>query len=195
MKKNLTSHRNAVQFTHLSKFILVAIIFAITSCSVGIKKESPVIYFSNSSYHAISDIRCSWSNNNILTLPKLNPGDSRAQSFYIKNYSDFFGPIIITWINADGEKLSEEFNFRAMHLPSIADTTTYNYVQLYFFQDGLSVMTSDAPNLASEVKRMDGLLRVYSENFKTKNSVPATALIRVEPQKDHSVPVWLSTSY
>ena len=191
----MSQHKNfAIFFKHTARLLKIST-FILTLASCASQKKGPDVYFSNASSEPISDIRCDWARRNTLTLPKLNPGDRRTQSFYINSYSDFFGTIVVTWFNSRGEKLSEEFNFRERHLPSIEDETTYNYVQLYFYQDGVSVLSSDAPNLPGETKRMDNLLKRYHASFATKNQTTDQALIRVEPQKDNSVPVWLTTSY
>lgn len=175
-------------------FVIIALL--VTSCAVVSTKESPVIYFSNASQSPIKDIRCDWANNTALTLPALAPGDSRSQSFYISRNADFFGLVKVTWVNDQGDNVTREFYFRENNLPSIDDHSTYNYVQIYFDQHDLEVVSSDAPDLSGKTQRMDRLLASYKNAYQTGHtaSVP-TSLIRIEPVKDRSTPAWLSNSF
>lgn len=171
---------------------------AIFLASCGANRESPVIYFSNASLAPVRDIQCNWTRKNALTLPVLNPGDSRSQSFYMSSTDDFFGPIYISWRNDRGEKIVREFSFRANNLPSIDDDTTYNYVQFYLDQEELELVSSDAPDLAGKTRKMERLLaqikRAYADGTNHDPAAPIqTSLIRVQhinPQKDRSVPYW-----
>jgi hypothetical protein len=129
-------------------------------------------------------------------LPALNPGDTRSQAFYIKKAADFFGQINISWNAANGEKLTREFFFRANNLPSIADETTYNYVQFYLDQNEVEIMTSDAPDLAGKSRKMDRVLAAYRQAYAQGHKEVQNSLVTVEPQKkDNSVPYWLLNSY
>lgn len=178
----------------MSKIFLILISLLLVACG-GATKESPVIYFSNASSSPIAKIKCNWAEKNELTLPVLNPGDSRSQSFYIKDDADFFGTVNISWSNSKGEKVVKEFNFREKHLPSMDDSTTYNYVQLYFDQEDIDVISSDSADLTGKTRRMDRLLTQYRDAYAQGHSTPQTSLISVQPKKDSSVPVWLTTSY
>ncbi|MES2962201.1 MAG: hypothetical protein V4694_07465 [Pseudomonadota bacterium] len=176
-------------------FVLVSLFLA----SCGAHKESPVIYFSNASLAPINDIKCNWVGKNVLGLPLLNPGESRSQSFYMDSNSDFFGNITISWRNNNGERISREINFQPNNLPSISDSTTYNFVQLYLDQDELEITTSDAPDLSGKTRKMDRLLAQYKEAYKQSGhgAAPQSSLISVQhpPQRDNSVPGWLTNSY
>jgi hypothetical protein len=176
-------------------FILVSLF--LVSCSAD--KESPVIYFSNASLTPINDIKCNWVGKNVLELPLLNPGESRSQSFYMDSNSDFFGNIAISWRNNNGERISREINFQPNNLPSISDSTTYNFIQLYLDQDELEITTSDAPDLSGKTRKMDRLLAQYKESYKQNGhgAVPQSSLISLQhpPQIDNSVPGWLTNSY
>jgi hypothetical protein len=176
-------------------FILVSLF--LVSC--GTHKESPAIYFSNASLAPINDIQCNWAGKNILSLPLLNPGESRSQSFYMDSNSDFFGNINISWRNNNGERISREINFSPNNLSSIFDSTTYNFVQLYLDQDELEITTSDAPDLSGKTRKMDRLLAQYKESYKQSGhgAAPQSSLISVQnpPKKDNSVPGWLTNSY
>lgn len=178
----------------MPRIFLILVSLLLVSCG-GATKESPVIYFSNASQSPISKIKCNWAGNNELSLPTLNPGDSRSQSFYIKKDADFFGTINISWSNDKGEKVVKEFNFREKHLPSMGDTTTYNYVQLYFDQEDIDVVSSDSADLSGKTRRMDRLLTQYRDAYAQGHTTPQTSLISVQPKKDSSLPIWLSTSY
>ncbi len=180
----------------MSKIFLILLAVFLSSCAPT--KESPVIYFSNASLAPVRDIQCYWAKKNSLTLPVLAPGDSRSQSFYMHNLSDFFGPVYISWRNDKGEKLVREFVFKANNLPSIGDATTYNYVQFYLDQEELELVSSDAPDLAGKTRKMERLLaqikRAYADGSGHETISPIqTSLIRVQhidPQKDKSVPYW-----
>jgi hypothetical protein len=184
----------------LKKTLILLAIFALFSCgSIG-KVESPVIYFSNASLGDIKDIQCSWAGENLLTLPLLSPGETRSQSFYISGAAEFFGPINISWRNEKNEKLIREFNFRENNLPSVNDSTTYNYVQFYLDQEELELLSSDAPDLAGKTRKMDKLLAqlraAYAQGH--TNTPIETSLIRVQhidPQKTRGVPYWINSSF
>ena len=158
-----------------------------------------MIYFSNASLAPINDIKCSWVEKNILSLPLLNPGESQSQSFYMNDNSDFFGNITISWRNNNGERISREINFQPNNLPSISDSTTYNFIQLYLDQDELEITTSDSPDLSGKTRKMDRLLTKYKETYKQSghDAAPQNSLISVQnpPQIDNSVPGWLTNSY
>ena len=181
----------------MKKIFFVLVSLFLVSC--GSHKESPVIYFSNLSASPISDIKCDWAKKNILGLPRLNPGESRSQSFYMNSNSDFFGNIAISWRNNNGEKISREINFQPNNLPSISDSTTYNFIQIYLDQDELEIATSDAPDLGGKTRKMDRLLMKYQEAYKQsgKGATSQSSLISVQnpPQRDNSVPSWLTNSY
>lgn len=128
----------------LKKIPFLLLSFLLISCS-STSRESPVIYFSNASLKPIKNIQCEWGEKHTLSLPSLNPGESRSQSFYINNEAAFFGLVKVSWTNDEGNNISREFFFRRANLPSIDDHTTYNYVQLYFDQHFVEITTSDAP--------------------------------------------------
>lgn len=178
----------------MSKIFLLLASLLLVSCG-GSSKESPVIYFSNASPAQITKIKCNWAGNNELTLPILTPGDSRSQSFYTKKDADFFGTVNISWNNSKGEKVVKEFNFREKHLPSMGDSTTYNYIQLYFDQEDIDVVSSDSADLTGKTRRMDQRLTQYRDAYAQGHSTPQTSLITVQPKKDSSLPVWLATSF
>jgi hypothetical protein len=176
--------------------LLIIISLFLVSCAVApAAKESPMVYFSNASVAPISDIQCHWVNATNLSLPTLNPGDSRTQSFYVKDYAEFFGLIKFSWVNAQGESVQKEFFLREKHLPSIVDPTTYNYVQFYFDQYDVEVTTSDAPDLSGKTRKMDAMLKQYHNAYLRKDPTPQNSLITVRPQRDDSVPITISTEY
>lgn len=179
------------------KFAIFIILF-LTSCGSN-KIESPVIYFSNSSYEPISNIKCHWADNKILNLQFLDPGESRSNSFYIDDIEDFFGRIKISWYNDQGKYLVREFNFRHNHLPSIKDKKTYNYVQIYLEQDELEIVSSDAPNLSGKINKMDKLLIKYKAKHLKETTEPNKSLISIETelknQRHNPMPAWLLNSY
>lgn len=178
------------------KKFLILLSFFVASCSTIASQESPVIYFSNASLDPIKNIHCEWADGNVLSLPLLNPGDSRSQSFYLKKSSAFFGLVKVSWISNAGENVSREFYFRENNLPSIDDHSTYNYVQIYFDQSDIEVVSSDAPDLSGKTRRMDALLLSYKNNYLHGHPVVVpTSLIRVEPIKDRSLPGWLNSAF
>lgn len=152
----------------------------LSSCSS--KTESPVIYFSNLSKSVVSDIKCVWARNETLTLPYLHPGDSRGQSFYINSNDDFFGPVYISWRNKEGRKIIREFDFKKNNLPSIEIDRSYDYVQFYLDQEGMDIVSSDAPDLSYKTVRMDKKLRDIKRLYGRRNG--GSSLIRVK----HNIP-------
>lgn len=182
--------------SNMPKIFLILLSIFLASCAPTL--ESPVIYFSNASLQPVRDIQCYWNKKNYLSLPELNPGDSRSESFYMHGPAEFFGPVLISWRNDKGEKIIREFFFRENNLPSIVDHTTYNYVQFYLDQEEMELVSSDAPDLAGKTRKMERLMaqlrQAYIDNTGSLPLTPTqSALIRVQhidPQKDKSVPYW-----
>jgi hypothetical protein len=154
-----------------------------------------MIYLSNASPGPITNIRCTWADGNILTLPGLDPGDSRSQSFYILGTQSFFGTIHVSWRDSKGDAVTKSFNLRPEHLPSITDRTMYSYVQLYIDQEDLEVVTSDIVDLSGKTRRMEKLLSKYHNDYALTHNMGQNALISVQPKKDGSLPGWLNTNY
>jgi hypothetical protein len=182
----------------MSKIIFSLIAAAFLSSCSGPKIESPVVYFSNASSEKIKNIECSWAGQNLLTLPALDAGDSRSQSFYISKKEEFFGLVVVSWRNSGGEKLVREFYFQDNNLPSIEDHTTYNYVQFYLDQEELEIVSSDAPDLAGKTRKMEKLLARLKAGHKEDLTATETSLIRVQhidPQKTKGVPYWMNSSF
>jgi hypothetical protein len=180
-----------------SAFLFLGFLLA-TSCQNAIlKRESPVIYFSNSSDFPIRDIECSWAQKNNLSLPVLNPGESRSESFYIGGGYDFFGLVNLSWRNSRGEIIQHEFFLNRNNLPSFNDSTTYNYVQLYLDQGEVEITTSDAPDLAGKTRKMDRILAHHRNNYAQGHKQTETSLIRVQtqPQRDTALPSWIGASF
>jgi hypothetical protein len=178
------------------KFLLILVVFGSCSCSVvSGSKPSPVVYFSNASDKPLTNIHAIWAEGNILNLTRLDPGDTRSQSFEISSDDDFFGLVRISWTNGEGDGVSREFFFRKNNLPSIGDSSTYNYVQIYLEQNNFEVISSDAADLESTTHRRDAMLKSYKEATATYQPNIPSSLIRVEPIKDTSVPHWLTRSY
>ncbi len=177
------------------KILFILIGFSFFSC--GDLRESPVIYFSNASSEPISSIEATWARKNVLTLSELNPGDSRSQSFYISSNSDFFGFIMVSWVNASGNKITKKFLFKENNLPDISDFTNYNYVQLYLGQEDLDVITSSSPDVSGKTRRMEALLSRYREEFLRyhPSSKGSNSLISAHPKKDTTIPYWLNNSF
>ncbi len=172
--------------------------FILISCSSVSKKESPTIYFSNTSSDMIKNIEVRWALKNILSLPALSPGDSRTQSFYIKSDDDFFGEVVVSWYNARSEKLSKNLVFRKEHLPSVSDKFAFSYAQLYFSQENVEIIISDIVDNNGKAKMMDRMMIKYKLEAEARgiytacvpsrlnlfdcpgNGVAKTALIRVQ---------------
>lgn len=183
-----------VRKTKLLITIFLAEIF-ITSCA-SIVHESPTIYFSNLSSNPITNIRCDWSGQKVLTLQTLNPGISRSQAFFIKNDDDFFGTISISWTNVDKERIVRDFNLRRKNLPSLGEKGSFNYIQIYFDQYSYEVVSSDAPDLNSKMTRMDNQLREFAENYKMNTGNPNSgSLIRIEKKNIDKVSEWMINKY
>ena len=181
----------------IEKIAFVLLSFLVISCSQP--KEGPTIYFSNASAKKITGIQSNWAGKNLLSLPNLSPGDTRSQTFKIETMFDFFGDIRVSWYNADGKRISREFKFSQNNLPSIADPTTYSYVQFYLEQEEFEIMSSDAPDLPGKIRKMDRLLKKYSSRD-TQPKQPkdlTTSLITIEPQsyQRRSVPTWLGSAH
>ncbi len=175
----------------LSSILFLAILI---SCSSP-RRESPMIYMSNASLKPIKNIRCEWAKKHVMTLPTLNPGETRSQSFYIGNDPEFFGLVKVSWTSDNGESISREFFFRKTNLPSIEDHTTYNYVQLYFDQQYIEITTSDAPDLSGKTSKMDSLLLLYRDLYAKGHKEENMQLINAAPRRDNSAPSSVLTYY
>ncbi len=146
----------------MKKFVLVLILLSVVSCAANL--ESPVLYLSNASSDRVRNIECNW-NGNLLTLAALNPGDTRSQSFFVRSDVEFFGPVVLSWYNGKGDRVSKSFNFKKENLPSINDKTLYNYVQLYLDQEDAEIVSSDIPDLTGKVRRMEQVMNRYHDEF------------------------------
>lgn len=144
------------------KSLIILLNFFVISCS-GALRESPVIYLSNASSGNVTNVEVNWAGKKTLFLPALNPGESSGQSFYMNRDSDFFGSITVSWYNMRGEKMVQTFDMRRENLPSISRARDHNYVQIYFGQEDFEVVSSDSPNLRGKVRRMEILMKQYSE--------------------------------
>lgn len=144
----------------IRKLALFALLILASCSSV---KEAPTIYFSNATSSPIIHVQCRW-NKKLLTLARLNPGDSRSQTFQIKKQSEFFGPISVSYENQKGEVVSKKFSFKKENMPSISEDT-YNYVQFYFTHDDIEVVASDAPDITGKARTMDKILKRQSDAF------------------------------
>lgn len=180
-----------------NKFLIIFLNLFFAACSTSlIERESPAVYFSNVSPKPITNIKCSWVGQNVLALPSLAPGVSRSQSFNIGGEQNFFGSVNISWNNFEGEAMEKNFVLRKEHLPNFSDSTTYNYVQIYFDQHDAEIITSDIVDLSGKTRKMDRLMKVYSTNYSEHNPKNLdNALITVRPEKDSSVPNSVLYSY
>lgn len=123
-----------------------------------------------------------------MTLPTLNPGETRSQSFYMGDVSEFFGLVKVSWVSDGGEDITREFFFRKSNLPSVDDHTTYNYVQLYFDQNYVEITTSDAPDLSGKTSKMEDLLVFYRDLYAKGHKEENTQLINVQPRRNNMTP-------
>lgn len=163
----------------MKKFIIIFTLLLLASCSAIQTKESPVIYFSNASTKPISNIRCVWAENEVMTLSALYPGNTRSQSFYIKKNEDFFGYVTISWQNASGQEIVREFDFKDNNLPSINNERSYDFVQFYLDQEELEIISSDAPDLTWKTQKMDRLLTQYNQAYSNPSTSVNSALINI----------------
>jgi hypothetical protein len=185
----------------MKKLILIFSAILLASCAI-IQKESPAIYISNASSQPINDIRIIWARDNILTLHKLNPGETQSQSFHITSNSDFFGLVKISWTNHNDEGISREIFFKKNHMPNIEDGEMYSYVQIYLEQNDFEILSSDAVDLTSKTRRRDAMLLSYKNSFEANPQNPKpinkpSALIRVETinESKHELPSWMMRAY
>ena len=172
-------------------FLLLSLL--LISC--GTIHESPVIYLSNASLKPIKNINCEWSKRHVLSLSALNPGESRSQSFYIKDDAAFFGLVKVSWTNDEGSEISREFFFRKTDLPSIDDPKAYNYAQLYFDQHSVEISTSDAPDLSEKTVKMDQLLLLYRDQYAKEHKAENLQIINVQYRRDNSAPALIFGAY
>lgn len=168
--------------TQITIFVLG--LFFLTSCTTTLR-ESPVIYISNASAKPLKNVKCEWASKHVLNLSVLNPGETRSQSFYIREEPEFFGLVRISWSNDDNKTIAREFFFRKVSLPSIEDRKTYNYVQLYIDQNYVDISTSDSPDIAGRTDQMDKMLSLYHNQYiKEHNTNDPAQLITVQPRRN-----------
>jgi len=169
----------------LKKIIFLLSLTLLASCATP--HEGPMIYISNASVKPIKNVKCRWASKHVLSLPNLNPGETRSQSFYINSEAEFFGLIQISWSNDNDRTVSREFFLRKTSLPSINDPKTYNYVQLYLDSDYVDVTTSDSPDITGKAERMDKMLNLYHEQYVKENNITdPKQLISVQPSRNFS---------
>lgn len=152
-------------------YIAIFFLILLSACSNAHKIESPTIYLSNASSDFIKNIKVNWASKANLTLPNLNPGDTRTQSFYLKSKDNFFGEVMVSWNNARGEMLTKNFTIQKIHLPSIDEKYGFNYVQLYFSQTDAEVITSDIIDINGKSKIMDRLIMNYRKEAEVRGVI------------------------
>lgn len=177
------------------RFLTIILMGFLTSCFGG-HNESPVIYISNASPAPINDIKVVWVDNKVLKLATLNPGQTRSQSFYLDDTDDFFGLVRISWTDANRNKNSRELFFRRNNLPSIDEHDMYSYVQLYFEQNDLEMLSSDNPDMGNITRKRDAMLLNFKNHYWGDKPRTNSSLISVEPLTDReSVPSWTTRAF
>lgn len=179
------------------KFLTILLIAFLSACSVGSHKESPVIYMSNASSLPINDIKVVWVDNKVLKLKTLTPGQTRSQSFYLNDSDDFFGLVKISWSGANHSTNTRELYFKRNNMPSIDEHEMYSYVQLYFEQNDLEILSSDNPDMGNITKKRDAMLLGFKKNYWADNKpMSGSSLISVEPLSDREqVPAWTNRAF
>ncbi len=177
-------------------FVKLAFCFLAVSCASSKTIESPTIYLSNLSEKPIFDIKCQFPSGDTLSLPYLAPGISRSQAFNIASNADFFGKILVSWKNGEKRILEREFYLMKKNLPSIDNTSSFNYLQFFLEQEDFEVISSDAPDLAAKAKRMEDVLNQIAENHKNNIDQPVSySLIRITPKRIDQIPPWMLNKY
>jgi len=177
------------------KYLAILLIAFLNACSFR-TTESPVIYISNSSPAPINDIKVVWVDNKVLKLQTLNPGQTRSQSFYLSDSDDFFGLVKISWTDANHNNNTRELYFRRNNMPSIDDHEMYSYVQLYFEQNDLEMLSSDNPDMGNITKKRDATLLAFKKNYWGDKPMTHSSLISVEPVSDRDkVPAWTNRAF
>ena len=163
-------------------FLSLVTLLLLVGCATSVPREGPTIYFSNASSEPIKKVECVWAGKNKLTLDGMNPGDNRGQSFFINKNSEFFGEVFISWHDSKGERMTKNFDFKEGNLPSISDHTLYSYVQFYFTEDGVEVVSSDAVDVNGKSRIMERLMAKNRSNYLIYHPEQQTSLIRVQQQ-------------
>lgn len=178
------------------KFLTILLIAFLGACEIGSHKESPVIYMSNASSLPIHDIKVVWVDNKVLKLQTLNPGQTRSQSFYLDDSDDFFGLVKISWSGANRSTNTRELYFKRNNMPSIDEHEMYSYVQLYFEQNDLEILSSDNPDMGNITKKRDAMLLGFKKSYSVEQPMNSGSLISVEPLSDREqVPAWTNRSF
>ena len=82
------------------------------------------------------------------------------------------------------------------NLPSIDNTSSFNYLQFFLEQEDFEVISSDAPDLAAKAKRMEDVLNQIAENHKNNIDQPVSySLIRITPKRIDQIPPWMLNKY
>jgi hypothetical protein len=134
---------------YLSVKILLILVFMsfISSCSARV--SSPAVNIFNQSDDYIYNIKGRWNGYVFARWQERTPGINSSENFILEKESDLFGPVHLEWENAQGKKLTKEFEFKKEQMPNF-HKGKYGRGNIYFFftqEDVKMIVRTDGATL------------------------------------------------
>lgn len=128
------------------KILSVLFLFMSTSCYAPYPM-APSISYENMSNNFIREINIVWNGRNIGGAYKENPGGGGSSSFQVRKKSDFYGPVHLSWKNAEGRLITKDFIFTREHLANFGVKKNRATIDLYFTQDDVMMFITRGYNI------------------------------------------------
>lgn len=172
------------------KILSALFLFMSTSCYAS-HPFAPGIWYENMSNNFIRELTITWNGRNIPGAYKMNPGGTGSSSFQVRNKSDFYGPVHISWKNVKGKVITRDFIFKEEYLIgagwSFEDATINLYITqddvLMFVRERVKTMNEDEESLRAPFMGKYG--RYYTKtcpNLHKLGSPPCQLPIQVDPE-------------
>lgn len=160
--------------------IFIGLMLCLASCGMSSAlhpKFAPSIEIANLSYGVINNLEISWNGMKPIG-GHLPPGGGGSNSFELKQLKDFYGPVHLTWENANGQKFERHFEFTEADMP-IEDIKRKNthprpyiperdavFVRFEFTQEGVEFYTSRTPGAWERAKRAGRMKNQIRKNVR-----------------------------
>jgi len=124
------------------RILSVLMLFLTTSCFTPYP-TAPSVNYENMSNNFIREMDIVWSGRYVSkSYHGLPPGLSGVVSFDLRQKSDFYGPVHISWKNAQGKTIVRDFVFKKEHLPDFDNKKKRSHINLYFTQDDVLIFVA-----------------------------------------------------
>ena len=151
--------------------------------------KAPSISYENLSNNFIRELTIEWNERRIPGAYEKDPGVGGSSSFQVRQKSDFYGPVHISWKNAKGKVIAKDFVFKEEYLSG------WNFdnarINLYITQDDLLMFVRENYKTKSEDEKALGkpFMGKYSDyhaktcpNLHKLGSPPCQLPIQVDPE-------------